>query len=136
MYFYFKRYQVECESEHIRFTLTDPDDLIEWVKTINEASKSLKRRSATLKKPSSNARPIRKEQIKNILKENKRGTKRAATPLESPTPTPGKLRRFLNISDRLDELVNYLSPARHSPGANSRQTTSSSMQVKTRFYIN
>jgi len=109
--------QVDCEEESLKFTLTDPDDLIEWVNVINESAKSLKKRSATLKKPSSNARPLKRDQIKTILKENnKRGVKRSAAAgpglLESsPGPSPGKLRRFFNISGRLDELVDYLSPS-------------------------
>lgn len=84
-----------------------------------------------MKKPSSNAQPLRKEQIKDIIKANKKGIKRRASePLskideDSPGPSPGKLRRFLNISDRLDELVNYLSPPiRQSPSKNRTRRTS------------
>jgi hypothetical protein len=106
--------QVECEDERLKFTLTDPDDLIEWVNVINDSARSLKKRSATLKKPSSNAKPIKRDQIKTILRENKKGQKRPASHADSPGPSPGKLRRFFNVSGRLDEIVDYLSPSRAS----------------------
>lgn len=129
-----------CEEEFIRFTLTDPDDLIEWVRVINDSAKSLKTRSATLKKPSSNIQPMRREQIKNILRANKKGTKRPASTTPSGdaspgmAPSPGKLRRFLNISDRLDELVNYLSPIRTNRSPTRTRRSVASAQVS--FVLN
>ncbi|ODM97662.1 putative protein tag-52, partial [Orchesella cincta] len=103
--------EVACEGEILKFTLMEPDDLQDWVTTINESSRALKTRSATLKKESSNTKPLRKEQIKDIVKRKKRGIKRGRSE-ESPAPTPGKLRRFMNISERLDQLVDYFSPTK------------------------
>ncbi len=108
---------------------------MEWVRVINDSAKNLKKRSATLKKPSSNVQPMRREQIKNILRANKKGTKRSATSTpssisDSSAPSPGKLRRFLNISDRLDELVNYLSP---SPRRTRRNSVGSSQVYNNTF---
>lgn len=111
--------KVSCEGELLKFTLTDPDDLLDWVRIINDSSRALKTRSATLKKPSSNAKPLRKEQIKDIVKRKKRGIKRSRDPEGSPAPTPGKLRRFMNISEKLDQIVEYFSPTK----TNNREKT-------------
>lgn len=107
-----REFKVSCEGELLKFTLTDPEDLLDWVRIINDSSRALKTRSATLKKPSSNAKPLRKEQIKDIVKRKKRGVKRSRDPEGSPAPTPGKLRRFMNISEKLDQIVEYFSPTK------------------------
>jgi len=127
--------QIDCENESVKFTMSDPSKISDWVVQINESSQNLKRRSATLKKPSSNARPMRRQQIKNVIRDQKRATRGVKRSLSmtsldpSLAPSPGKLRRFFNIPERLNEIVERLSP-RKSQSPLSSVTVSASPKPK------
>jgi len=80
----------------VTFTVPNPEELADWHDVIAETIKNVKRRAATLRKDSSKARPM-------LLM---RGTPSSS----QPQSTPGRLKRSLNISACLDEIVDFLSP--------------------------